>query len=127
MNARQTVASDANDVPAGFVAMASYGSRPSGGRGSDEYEWILDAYQSGEIEAVKVMRNPRHKSGPVFVNAAQARLLIERKRLASSQPASAEDAAAWPQALAALVRIADSLDAIRAALPAAAGREWETA
>lgn len=79
---KQTVVGNLADVPEGFVAMASYGARKSGVRGSDRYEWILQAYERGAITAVKVMRSNRDRTGPVYVDADQAAEVIraqERK------------------------------------------------
>lgn len=74
---RQTVVASAIMVPDGFVRLSSFGTRPSGGRGSAGYEVLLDAYQRGKIDAYKVMLTPRHKTGPVFVDATQAAVLID--------------------------------------------------
>jgi len=121
MSCKQTVAGNADNIPENFVAMASFGARQSGSRGSDEYEWLLDAYQTGRIDAVKVMRTPRDKSGPVYVNAAQAALIVdERRRWSAEQQAEAADP--QPQADAATVaklleRIAYALECIREAMP----------
>lgn len=74
---RQTVVASAVMVPDNFVRLSSFGTRPSGGKGSVKYELLLDAYQRGEIDAYKVMRTPRDKAGPVFVDAAQAAAIID--------------------------------------------------
>ena len=125
MSCKQTVAGSAEGIPDDFVSMASFGTRQSGSRGTDEYEWLLDAYQTGRIDAVKVMRTPRDKAGPVFINARQAALLIEEKRrsLLAETPKPAPDYThPRPQADAATVaklleRIAYALEGIREAMP----------
>jgi hypothetical protein len=121
MSCKQTVTGNASTIPDNFVPLASFGARQSGTRGSDEYEWLLDAYQTGSIDAVKVMRTPRDKCGPVYVNAAQAALVIDNRRrwYAESQAAPADP---QPQADAATVaklleRIAYALECIREAMP----------
>lgn len=77
----QTVVGSVEMVPDGYVALSSFGARKSGrnGRGTDRYEWLLDAYQSGRIDAVKVMRTVRDGSGPVFINKEQAWELIAKR------------------------------------------------
>jgi hypothetical protein len=123
MSCKQTVTGNASTIPDNFVPLASFGARQSGSRGSDEYEWLLDAYQTGSIDAVKVMRTPRDKCGPVYVNAAQAALVIDERRRwsAGSQPAP-DYTHPRPQADAATVaklleRIAYALECIREAMP----------
>lgn len=74
---RQKVVASIEMVPDNFVPLASFGSRPSGGKGSEKYELLIDAYQRGNIDACKVMRTPRDKGGPVFVDAVQAAELID--------------------------------------------------
>jgi hypothetical protein len=121
MSCKQTVTGNASTIPDNFVPLASFGARQSGSRGSDEYEWLLDAYQTGSIDAVKVMRTPRDKCGPVYVNAAQAALVIDKRRRWSAE-VQAAPADPQPQADAATVaklleRIAYALECIREAMP----------
>ena len=75
--ATQTVVGSVILVPENFVPMASFGTRRNGKAGTRQYEIVLAAYTRGEIDAYKVMVNPRHKTGPVFVDATQAAALIE--------------------------------------------------
>jgi len=128
MTCKQTVAGSAEGIPDDFVSMASFGTRQSGSRGTDEYEWLLDAYQTGRIDAVKVMRTPRDKAGPVFVNARQAALLIEEKRRgAGLVAATAAAIVADPNAITvarALERIAYALECIREAMPQPREAQW---
>ena len=100
---RQKVVASIEMVPDNFVPLASFGSRPSGGKGSEKYELLIDAYQRGNIDACKVMRTPRDKGGPVFVDATQAAALIDAeagrvsavedgRRVRAERAASAGDA-----------------------------------
>lgn len=100
---RQSVVSAIEMVPENYIRLAQFGTRPRGKRGSDNYEILLDAYQRGEIDACKLMRTPRDKAGPVFVDATQAAALIDAeagrvselergKRVRSERIASAADA-----------------------------------
>lgn len=79
--ATQTVVGSVEMVPDGYVSLSSFGARKSGrnGRGTDRYEWLLDAYQNGKIDAVKVMRTVRERSGAVFVNREQAWEVIAKR------------------------------------------------
>jgi hypothetical protein len=127
MSFNQSVSGSGENMPDGFLPLASFGGRDwrTGKPPSDEYRLIQDAYQRGKIDAVKVMRTPRDKSGPVFVNAAQAHLLIEERRrfIAPETPKPAPDyTVPRPQADAAAVtkaleRIAFALECIRDAMP----------
>ena len=74
---KQWVVSDESQVPAGFKQLKEYGPpRTQGKAGSVEYETLHRAYRNATIEAYKVMQSPRDKCGPVFVNAAQAQVIL---------------------------------------------------
>ena len=133
MTCKQTVAGSAQNMPDGFVALTSFISDDSPSNwASAEYNLILNAYQNGKIDAVKVMRTPRDKGGPVFVNAAQAHLLIEERRrcIVPETPNPAPDYThPRPQSDAetvakALERIAYALERIREAMPQPREAQW---
>jgi hypothetical protein len=121
MSFNQSVSGSGENMPDGFVPLASFGGRDwrTGKPPSDEYRLILDAYQRGKIDAVKVMRTPRDKSGPVFVNAAQAHLLIEEQRrfIASETPKPSAVVGNAATVAHLLERIAYALECIREAMP----------
>jgi len=74
---KQWVVSNESQVPAGFKQLKEYGPpRTQGKAGSVEYETLHRAYRNATIEAYKVMQSPRDKCGPVFVNAAQAQVIL---------------------------------------------------
>lgn len=76
-NCKQWVVSDESQVPAGFKQLKEWGPpRTQGKAGSVEYETLHRAYRNATIEAYKVMQSPRDKCGPVFVNAAQAQVIL---------------------------------------------------
>ena len=133
---KQRVVSDESLVPSGFQQLKAYGApRTNGKAGSPEYETLHRAYRNGAIEAYKVMMSPRDKYGPVFVNEAQAKIILSselycghpvqsaKSRSGSSEPTIESQAEALRELLAdiaagvgymvkSLDRIADAAESI---------------
>jgi len=110
---KKLVATRREDVPTHFIPLSEYGCNGLDRLATPDYRALHRAWTRGELRGYKIMKSADDKSGQVFIDPDEAKLILSPVRPRPAALDQEDDATHTKEAYASSpVRIAVSIDTI---------------